>query len=286
MALNLPPPPKNLNTKSLSFQDWFERLRRSASSVVTVFTGLDFTGSNLTSILTRDHNDLTSKQGGTAGQFYHLTAAEVAALHSAATILDTSSLNLSITGQQISGVVLPAGVDHSQLNNLNSSSYTHLTSTNHTDLTDGGDSSLHFHSSDRNRSNHTGTQSLSTISDAGTAASQNYSSGTWTPTFTGLTIVLGGGSVSYSGRWQRIGNIVKFTVTITPSGGATTASIAGTSYCDMGVPASFPDGCVSANLITFVGLGTGAIDEVNDRIYPPAWAATTNTVVISGVYEA
>lgn len=39
-----------------------------------------------------------------------------------------------------------------------------------TDLTDGGDSSLHYHSSDRNRSNHTGTQPASTISDFNTAA--------------------------------------------------------------------------------------------------------------------
>ena len=34
-----------------------------------------------------------------------------------------------------------------------------------TDLTDGGDSSLHYHSSDRNRGNHSGTQLSNTISD-------------------------------------------------------------------------------------------------------------------------
>lgn len=32
-------------------------------------------------------------------------------------------------------------------------------------LKGGGDTSLHFHSSDRNRANHTGTQTASTISD-------------------------------------------------------------------------------------------------------------------------
>jgi hypothetical protein len=32
-----------------------------------------------------------------------------------------------------------------------------------TDLTDAGDSSLHFHSADRNRENHTGTQAISTV---------------------------------------------------------------------------------------------------------------------------
>lgn len=45
-----------------------------------------------------------------------------------------------------------------------------ISDTNATDLTDGGDSTLHFHSSDRNRTNHTGTQLASTISDFSTAA--------------------------------------------------------------------------------------------------------------------
>lgn len=42
-----------------------------------------------------------------------------------------------------------------------------------TDLTDNGESTLHYHASDRERANHTGTQTLATISDAGTAASQS-----------------------------------------------------------------------------------------------------------------
>ena len=49
----------------------------------------------------------------------------------------------------------------------------HLDSTQKTDLTDSGDSSLHYHSSDRDRSNHTGTQAASTISDFDTEVSNN-----------------------------------------------------------------------------------------------------------------
>lgn len=45
-----------------------------------------------------------------------------------------------------------------------------LTTVDKTDLTDAGDSTLHYHATDRARANHTGTQLLSTISDAGTAA--------------------------------------------------------------------------------------------------------------------
>jgi hypothetical protein len=43
--------------------------------------------------------------------------------------------------------------------------YYHLSQTHYNDLTDSGDATIHYHSSDRNRSNHTGTQLSSTISD-------------------------------------------------------------------------------------------------------------------------
>ena len=45
-----------------------------------------------------------------------------------------------------------------------------LTPAQATDLKDGGDSALHYHATDRARANHTGTQPMATISDAGTAA--------------------------------------------------------------------------------------------------------------------
>ena len=43
--------------------------------------------------------------------------------------------------------------------------YFHLTSAQHTDLTDAGDSILHYHASDRDRANHTGSQLYTTITD-------------------------------------------------------------------------------------------------------------------------
>jgi hypothetical protein len=48
-----------------------------------------------------------------------------------------------------------------------------ISDTNATDLTDGGDSTLHYHSSDRNRANHTGTQTASTISNFDTEVANN-----------------------------------------------------------------------------------------------------------------
>jgi hypothetical protein len=46
-----------------------------------------------------------------------------------------------------------------------------ISDVNATDLTDGGASTLHYHTADRARSNHTGTQLASTISDFATAVS-------------------------------------------------------------------------------------------------------------------
>ena len=48
-----------------------------------------------------------------------------------------------------------------------------ISDVNATDLTDGGDSTLHFHATDRVRANHTGTQPASTISDFDTEVSNN-----------------------------------------------------------------------------------------------------------------
>ena len=54
-----------------------------------------------------------------------------------------------------------------------SDDYYHLTQTQHDDLTDNGDSTLHYHSADRARANHTGTQAMGTISDAGDLATKD-----------------------------------------------------------------------------------------------------------------
>lgn len=80
-------------------------------------------------------------------------------------INNTSNTN---TGDQSS-----SDFTHNDLGGLNDGDYKHLTATNHTDLTDSGDSGLHYHSTDRARANHTGTQTASTISDFDTEVSNN-----------------------------------------------------------------------------------------------------------------
>lgn len=84
---------------------------------------------------------------------------------------DTSTTNKFATSTELSKL---AGIaDGANVNNISD--------INATDLTDAGDTILHYHSSDRDRTNHTGTQLLSTISDAGTAAEINIHIGTTAP---------------------------------------------------------------------------------------------------------
>lgn len=108
---------------------------------------------------------------------------------------------------------------------------------------------------------------------------------TWTPTFSNLTVVNGTGAATYAGRYSRIGRTIFYTVKISCSGTATTASTAGTTYCDLPVAASQDDTVTTSNKTTLLGIGTGLLDSTNDRCYPSSWVATGNTIIISGKYE-
>jgi hypothetical protein len=109
--------------------------------------------------------------------------------------------------------------------------------------------------------------------------------GTWTPTFTNLTVVNGTGAATYAGRYSRIGRTIFYTVKISCSGTATTASTAGTTYCDLPITAAQDDTVTTSNKTTLLGIGTGLLDSTNDRCYPSSWVATGNTIIISGKYE-
>lgn len=113
----------------------------------------------------------------------------------------------------------------------------------------------------------------------------NSTQNTWTPTFTNLTVVPGTGGATYAGRYSRLGRTVFYTVTITCTGTATTASTAGSTYCTLPIGASYDDTVTIANAATGLGLGTGYLDSTNDRCYPGTWGATGNKIIISGKYE-
>lgn len=100
---------------------------------------------------------------------------------------------LSFTGSNVTDLETR---NHADLQNINTATYTHLSSTNAAALTSGNNTTLHIHDADRDRSNHTGTQLLATISDAGTAASQSGLS--TTITIAKITALGANGSLTFT----------------------------------------------------------------------------------------
>lgn len=73
----LPPPPTQDSQGSYAWLEWFRQLRNYITQVGSVpWSIIDFTGSTLSSIASRSHQVLQALQGGTTGEYYHLTANE------------------------------------------------------------------------------------------------------------------------------------------------------------------------------------------------------------------
>lgn len=109
-----------------------------------------------------------------------------------------------------------------------------------------------------------------------------YTSGTWTPTWTNLTVV--GGPPTYAGKWWRIGNLVHARIKITPNGG-TTASTATSTYCNNLPFAAVED---EVALETSSGLsndGPGFVVGGTTNLYTPTWAASSANRTINAWFE-
>ena len=254
MAANaLPPPPIQDKPGSFTWLEWYRQLRAYVSTSGSVpWYVINFAGSNITDIALRDHANLQNLQGGTAGEHYHLTAAQRAAI--------ISNLHNSLSGLQ-------GGT---------AGEYYHLTAAQiaalgvHNSLTglQGGTTNEYYH-----------------VTNTEYTALTGSTQGTWTPTFTSLTVVNGTGGATYSGRYSRIGRTVFYTIKIVCTGTATTASVAGTTYCTLPIAATQDDTVDVANATTRLSIGSGYLDSTNDRCYPATWTTTGNTIIISGKYE-
>lgn len=84
MSNKLPPTPIGIPPGHSYWNDWYEKLRNLINNTTVRFADLDFAGSNLTSIQTRNHNDLQSIQGGAPTDYFHLTSAQQSGLTSGA----------------------------------------------------------------------------------------------------------------------------------------------------------------------------------------------------------
>lgn len=107
---------------------------------------------------------------------------------------------------------------------------------------------------------------------------------TFTPILNGFTQVLGGGTITATGRYTQIGNRVFFNIQIVAAGGATIASVANTSYIS-GLPSvSINDICYACQYNNTISLGNGSVSG-SGNCSTPSWAAATGTFIISGNYE-
>lgn len=78
--MTFPIPPLNSPDKnSRVWHIWFDNLRRFLSDTTGLipWSNVNKSGSNLTDITTRRHNDLQLIQGGAADDYYHLTASQL-----------------------------------------------------------------------------------------------------------------------------------------------------------------------------------------------------------------
>lgn len=75
MAVQLPPIPNNPVTDTHVWRDWFFKVSQIlVQSAQIAWSSLNFTGSNLRDIQTRQHNALQDIQGGDgANEYFHLT---------------------------------------------------------------------------------------------------------------------------------------------------------------------------------------------------------------------
>jgi hypothetical protein len=83
MSYTLPPVPlRDIKDLPYTLQEWLRKIQQLVSSATGAIPWIivDKTGSNLTDLTTRNHNDLQNKQGGTSSEYYHLTSAEYTGL--------------------------------------------------------------------------------------------------------------------------------------------------------------------------------------------------------------
>ena len=143
-----------------------ERAQDAVGTILTDSTSINFTYSDATPSITAtvlpagvDHDTLDNVH-----QEVKITSSPS---FDSLTISNDIAISGTVDGRDVSvdGTKLDTIETNAEVNNISD--------VNATDLTDGGDSSLHYHSTDRDRANHTGTQTASTISDFDTEVSNN-----------------------------------------------------------------------------------------------------------------
>ena len=115
--------------------------------------------------------------------------------------------------------------------------------------------------------------------NVGTTIPDTYvTKNTWTPVPTGLTVV---GTPTYTGTYERVGDLVCFTIRVTST--TSTASTAGATSFAAPTSTIVPGTCTASSANTVASYGVGLC--ISNQLYMPTWSADSN-VVISGQYFA
>ena len=98
MAGGLPPPPTRAANGDFAWTAWYNSLYTLLSTSGAVAWDLvDKAGSSIADLVDKSHNLLTSKQGGTTGEYYHLTSAQYTALNATAYGVFNSSASQTVS---------------------------------------------------------------------------------------------------------------------------------------------------------------------------------------------
>jgi hypothetical protein len=116
----------------------------------------------------------------------------------------------------------------------------------------------------------------------------DYEEGTWTPVRNGFVEVLGGGSITNSGRYTKVGNTVTVQAQIVCAGGATIAATSGIGSYLSGlpfVPTALGAGAwVNGSSVADDG---GFLVHTNTDLYiTTGWVASSSTWYFSATYLA
>lgn len=104
----------------------------------------------------------------------------------------------------------------------------------------------------------------------------------WTPNFVSLTQV--GGDAVIEGRYYQITKgLAFFRIDVIPA--TNTSATAGTTYVD-NLPLQVNKNGVCFSVSGNLGGSLGSVNELNGRIYVPAWNAVTQKVSVLGIVEA
>lgn len=88
MAIIIPPPPIKSDDKTV-WNGWYQQIKSALTQLSDSlkWSSIDKSGSNITDIQTRNHNDLGNIQGGGLTEKYHITSAQATAINSGITVV-------------------------------------------------------------------------------------------------------------------------------------------------------------------------------------------------------